>query len=122
MQNRQTTKPMNKTIHGFIAALFAFACSCLWGMLTLISHVMIRVSDHPPAFTQFWVGLRPLFVVLPVVATAYCVYVWIRKTDSRRSWVPFFAATMGSLVLIMLPTMIAVWLPVIQFIELTGRK
>ena len=112
---------MNKIIHGLIAAFFAFACACLWGMLNLTSHAMLRVSDQPPAFTLFCVGLRPLFVALPIVAGAYCLYVWIRKTDVRRSWVPFFAATMGSLVLVMLPTMIAVWLPVIQFIELTGR-
>jgi hypothetical protein len=113
---------MNKTIHGLIAAAFAFACWCLWGMLTLASKLMLRVSDHPPAFTELCVGLRPLFVVLPVLAAAYCLYVWIRKTDPRRSWVPFFAATMGSLVVVMLPTLIAVWLPVIQFIGLAGAK
>ena len=113
---------MNKAIHGLIAASFAFACWCLWGMLTLTSRVMLRVSDHPPAFTQLCVGLRPLFAVLPVVAAVYCLYVWIRKADLRRSWVAFFAATMGSLVLVMLPTLIAVWLPVIQFIDLTGKK
>ena len=113
---------MNKAIHGIIAASFAFACCCLWSMLNLTLHVMLRVSDHPPAFTQLCVGLRPLFVVLPVVAAAYCVYVWIRKADLRRSWVPFFAATMGSLVLVMLPTLLAVWLPVIQFIGMTGQK
>ena len=113
---------MNKIIHGLIAVFFAFACWCLWGMLTLTASVMLRVSDHPPAFTQLCVGLRPLFVALPILAAGYCLYVWIRKTDIRCSWVPFFAATIGSLVLVMLPTMIAVWLPVIQFIELAGKK
>ena len=112
---------MYKVIHGLITALFAFACFCLWGMLGLTSHVVLRVSDHPPAFTQLWVSLRPLFVVLPALAAAYCVYVWIRKSDSGRSWVPYFAAIMGSLVSVMLPTMIAVWLPVMQFIELTRK-
>jgi hypothetical protein len=113
---------MNKVIHDLITTFFAVACWCLWGMLTLISNVMLRVSDQPPAFTRFCVGLRPLFVVLPIVAAVYCLYVWIRKQDIRRSWVGFFAATMSSLVLVMLPTMIAVWLPVFQFIELTGKK
>ena len=113
---------MNKIIHGFIMAFFAFACACLWGMLNLTSVAMFRVSDQPPAFTLFCVGLRPLFVVLPIVAAAYCLYVWIRKADIGRSWVPFFAATTGSLVVVMLPTMIAIWLPIIQFIELTGKK
>lgn len=113
---------MNKFIHGLIAAFFGFACLCLWGMLNLTSVVMFRVSENPPAFTRFCIGLKPLFVVLPIIAVAYCFYVWIRKADLRRSWVSFFAATMGSLVLILMPTLIAVWLPVIQFIELTARK
>jgi hypothetical protein len=112
---------MNKTIHGLIVAFFALACWCLWGMLTLISHVTPRISDQPPAFTQFCFELRPLLVVLPVLAATYCLYVWIRKADARRSWVPFFAVTMAGLVLVMLPTMLASWLPVIQFIAITGK-
>ena len=111
---------MNKIIHGVIAGFFAFACWCLWGMLTLISQVMGRVSEHPPGFTQIIVGLRPLFVILPIVAATYCFFVWVRKPDSRHPWVPFFAGAMGILMLVTLPTMIAVWLPVIQFIELTA--
>jgi hypothetical protein len=113
---------MNKLIHGLIAAFFAFACLCLWGMLNLTSHVMFRVSDNPPAFTQFCIGLKPLYVVLPIVAVAYCFYVWIRKADTRRSWVSFFAATMGSLVVVMLPTLLAIWLPVIQFMDIATKK
>ena len=113
---------MNKLIHGLIAVSFAFACLCLWGMLTLTSHVPPRVAGQVPAFTQFCIGLRPLFVVLPVVAAAYCLYVWIRKTDHRHSWVPFFATTMGCLMVVMLPTIIAVWLPVIQYIGVIGTK
>lgn len=113
---------MNKFIHGVIMAFFGFACLCLWGMLNLTSVVMFRVSENPPAFTRLWVGLKPLFVVLPILALAYCLVVWIRQADVRRTWVSFFAATMGSLVLILMPTLIAVWLPVIQFIELAARK
>ena len=122
IQNRRSKEPMNKIIHGLIAVLFAFACCCLWGMLTLISHVLPRVSDDPPAFTELCVGLRPLLIVLPVLAAAYSLYVSIQKAKIRRSWVPFCTATAGSLVTITLPTLIAVGLPVIQFIELTGKK
>jgi hypothetical protein len=113
---------MNKLIHGLIAAFFAFACLCLWAMLNLTEHIMFRVTENPPGFTQFCIGLKPLFVVLPILAVAYCIYVWIRKADTRRSWISFFAATMGSLVVVMLPTLLAVLLPVIQFMELTVKK
>ncbi len=113
---------MNKVIHGLIAAFFGTACWFLWGMLTLVSNVMLRVSDHPPMFTQLCVSLRPLLVLLPALAAAYCLFVWLRRSDKSVSWLGFFASTMMALVLIMLPTMIAIWLPVVQFIELTGKK
>ena len=113
---------MNKVIHGLIAACFAFACMCLWGMLTLTSHAMLHASIQPPAFTLFLIGLRPLFVVLPVLATAYCLYVLIRKADPRRTWMPYFATIAGSLLFVMLPTLLAVWLPVIQLIGMTVKK
>lgn len=113
---------MNKFIHVLIAAGFAFACTCLWGMLNLMSNVMFARSIIPPAFTQFCIGMKPVFVVLPIVAAAYCLYVCIRKSDSARHWVSFFAATVGSLVVVMLPTLLAVWLPMIQLIDLSVRK
>lgn len=109
---------MNKTIHGLIALCFAFACLCLWGMLTLSSQVILRSSTTAPAFTRFCIGLRPTFVVLPILAAAYCLYVWMRKTGPSRSWVPYFAATTGLLVITMLPTLIAVWLPFIHFMAM----
>jgi hypothetical protein len=112
---------MNKTIHGLIAAFFGIACCFLWGILSLASMLMVRASDHAPAFTQLCVGWKPLLVVLPLVGVIYCVYVWIRKNDGRCTWQGFFAGTMATLMLVMLPTLIACWLPVVQFIELSKR-
>jgi len=113
---------MNKAIHGLVTAFLAINCWFLWGMLRLTGGFMHRVSDHPPLFTQLCVNLRPVFAVLPILALCYCVYVWLRKADTGPSWVGFFASTMGVLVLTMLPTMVAVWLPMVQFIEhATGR-
>jgi hypothetical protein len=113
---------MNKAIHGLITAFLAVGCWFLWAMLKLTAGFMHRVSDHPPQFTQLCVNLRPVFAVLPILALAYCVYVWVRKADPRHSWVGFFATTMGALVLTMLPTMVAVWLPMVQFIEKAAGK
>jgi len=58
-----------------------------------------------------------VFAVLPFIAAAYCIYVWIRKTDGRRSWVSFFAATMGVLVVVTLPTFVAMYLPLVAQLE-----
>ena len=121
METCRTEQIMNKTIHGFIAAFFGIACWFLWAMLSLSASLMVRVSDHAPVFTELCVGLRPLLWVLPIVGAMYCLYVWIRKNDGRCSWQGYFACTMATLVLLMLPTLIACWLPVVQFIELNKR-
>ena len=47
------------------------------------------------------------------MAVGYCVYVWFSKKDTRKSWVGFFAGTMMVLVFVMVPTIIAAWLPVL---------
>lgn len=112
---------MNKLIHGLITGGLALACWFLWGMLHLTEGYMHRISFHPPAFTQLWIGFQPVFIILPILALAYCVYVWCRKADPCRSWVGFFAATTGALMLTLLPTLIAVWLPMVKFIEETSR-
>ncbi len=103
---------MNKLIHALILAVFAIACWFVWGMLTLTLHV--GRGGHLPAFTRFCVGLRPVAVILPLMAALYCIYVWMRKTDERRSWVSFFAATMCALVLVTLPTFGAAYLPLVE--------
>ena len=111
---------MNKLIHAVILAVFGIACWFVWAMLTLTTHV--RGGGELPAFTRLCVGLRPLALVLPIIAAAYCIYVWIRKADGRRSWVGFFAATMCALVLVMLPTFVAAYLPLLDSLNWLASK
>jgi hypothetical protein len=108
---------MNKVIHGMIAVFFGIACWFLWAMLTVVSNLMLRVSDQPPAFTQLVVDLKPLLVLLPFLVIGYCFFVWLRRSANTPDWVGFFAGTMMGLVLIMLPTMVAIWLPMVQFMD-----
>src|SRR5229473_1909446 len=110
---------MNKFIHAVVLGVFGFACWLTWAMLGLITHVGV---GQMPGFTQLCVGLRPLLVFLPMVAAAYCIYVWIRKTDGRRSWVSFFATTMGVLVLVTLPAFVAAYLPLVSSINQLASK
>ena len=102
---------MNKVIHGLVTAVFGITCLFLSWMLTLVSG--FRPGAELPAFTRYCVSLRPLLLVLPVLAVGYCVYVWFSKKDTRKSWVGFFAGTMMVLVFVMVPTIIAAWLPVL---------
>jgi hypothetical protein len=104
---------MNKLMHAVILAVFAIACLFVWGMLTVTTHV--RTDGTPlPAFTVLCLSLRPFVVALPIIAAAYCIYVWVRKADATRSWIGFFAATMCTLVLVTLPTFVAAYLPLVD--------
>ena len=106
---------MKKIIHGLILAVFGFACWITWVTLKLAP---VAALGHPerglPGFTTLCIGLRPLVAVLPVLAAAYCVWVWFRKADRVPSWIGFFAATTGALVLVTLPAMVAAYLPLLD--------
>jgi hypothetical protein len=97
--------PLNLIIHGLILAFFSIGCWFLWGLLQL------------PAFTVLVVGFMPYLIAPPVLAAAYCAYVWFWKSGGRSSWIGFFATTMAVLVLLTLPTLIAVLLPMIAFMN-----
>ncbi len=115
---------MNKAIHASIVLFFGVCCWFLWGILTLTLHTTQRflAGSQIPEFTRLCIGLRPLLVVLPMVALGWCLYSWFRKTQARESWIGFFASTMAVLVLVMLPTLIAAWLPLISIIAKIGRQ
>ena len=113
---------MNKIMHGVVLALFGAECWFIWGILKL--PMVVTMGGRPlPAFSRLCVGLGPTLVIgLAIVATAYCVWVWMRKADSRLSWVAFLATTMAALVLVMLPTMIAIVLPLIDAVNHLASK
>jgi hypothetical protein len=111
---------MNKMAHAFVLAVFGIACWFLWGILTLASYGAHGKSL--PGFTVFCVGLRPMMIVLPILAAAYCLWVWLRKADRLPSWVVFFAATTSVLVLVTLQTLIAAYLPLIDVVNNLARN
>jgi len=102
----------NKFVHTLILAVFGIACFFLWSILWLASRSTF--GEALPAFTTFWIGLRPVMIVLPVLATAYCLWIWLRKADRLPSWIGYFATIMSVLVLVTLPTLIAAYLPLIK--------
>jgi hypothetical protein len=112
---------MKKVIHAFILAVFGFGCWWAWAMLSLAPHVR-HGNDVLPAFTIFCNQIRPAVLVLPALAAVYCVWVWCRKSDRVPSWVGFFAVTTGTLVLVMCPTMVAAYLPLLQQVNNLAGK
>ena len=106
---------MNKLAHTLILAVFGIACWFLWAILTLASRV--GHGESLPGFTRLYVALRPVMIILPVVAAAYCLWIWFRKADRLPSWIGFFAATVSILVLLTLHTFIAAYLPLINVVN-----
>jgi hypothetical protein len=56
-------------------------------------------------------------VALPVLAAVYCVWVWFRKADRVPSWMGFFAATTGLLVVVVLAAILAAYLPLVSAVN-----
>ena len=110
--------PLNLIIHGLVLVFFSLGCWFLWGLLHL-PPMMATASRGMalPAFTRFVVECGAYLAVPPVMAAFYCGFVWLRKAKGKSSWMGFFATTMAVLVLLTLPTLIAVLLPVIVFMN-----
>jgi hypothetical protein len=105
--------------HGLILIFFSIVCWFLWAILHLPDMmVAARQGAQLPAFTRLVTGLgRSFLAVPPLLALVYCLYVWVRKSHPKSSWIGFFASTTAVLILITLPTIIAVLLPVIDFMN-----
>jgi hypothetical protein len=58
-----------------------------------------------------------LLALLAVVALGYCIFVWVRKAERPASWTGFLATTMSALVLVLLPTVVAIYIPLVDFLN-----
>jgi hypothetical protein len=111
---------MKKLAHILVLAVFAVACWLLWCILHLPS--LVAHGQTLPAFTILCVGLRPVMIVLPILAAIYCLWIMFRKAERLPSWVTFFATTMSILVLVTLPTLIATYLPLANAVNHLASK
>jgi EamA domain-containing membrane protein RarD len=58
-----------------------------------------------------------LLAALAVLAVGYCIYVWVRKAKRPASWTGFLATTMCALVLVLLPSIVAIYIPLVDFLN-----
>jgi hypothetical protein len=109
----------NKLAHGIILAFFGVACWLVWVLLQLPPMVRLHgVELQLPAFTRLCMGLGPSVIIgLAALATGYCVWIWLRKAETTRSWVGFLATATGSLFLITLPIVVAIYLPLVSALQ-----
>jgi hypothetical protein len=107
---------LNKMAHGVVLALFGVACWLVWALLQLPRMVKVPgVELHLPAFTRLCMALGPVLLIsLVALAAGYCLWVWVRKAETRRSWVSFLATATGCLFLVTLPIVVAIYLPLVD--------
>ena len=118
---------MNKLMHAIVLLVFAGACWFLAMMLKLplmVQPMTARLPSVPPgeavlpAFTRFCMVAGPvLLAALALLALGYCIYVWVRRAERPMPWVGFLATTMSALVLVLLPTVVAIYIPLIDFLN-----
>jgi hypothetical protein len=121
---------LNKLAHGIVLAFFGVACWLVWALLQLPPMVRVHLLQLPPmvrvhgvalqlpAFTRFCMALGPSVILgLAMLATGYCVWVWLSKAEARRSWVGFLATATGSLFLVTLPIVVAIYLPLVNALQ-----
>jgi hypothetical protein len=118
---------MNKMMHGVVLVLFGVACWFLSLMLKLplmVQPATARLASVPPgqavlpAFTRLCMAAGPVLLgTLALLALGYCIYVWVRKAERQAPWVGFLATTMSALVLVLLPTVVAIYIPLVDFLN-----
>jgi hypothetical protein len=110
--------PLNKIMHGLILVFFSVGCWFLWAMLQFPHRMVWANGMNMPAFTRLVMSFGSSFLAVPpLLAAVYCVFVWVRRPNGRSSWVGFLATSMAVLILITLPTLIALLLPMIAFMN-----
>ena len=119
---------MNKMMHAVVLAVFGGACWFL-SLVILKLPVMVlpaaaRLRSAPieqlslPAFTRLCMAAGPvLLAAFALGALVYCIYVWTRKAGSSMPWTGFLATTMSGLVLVLLPAVVAIYIPIVDFLN-----
>jgi hypothetical protein len=93
---------MKKLTTALVLAVFFFNCWLAWAMLALLLDVR-HAGRVLPYFTNLCISLRPLLVVLPLVAGAYGLWLWFRKPENVPEWTRFILTTMTVLILFVFP-------------------
>jgi hypothetical protein len=111
-----TANNVNKFAHGVVLLFFSVACWFVWVLLRLPAMVRLKgVAWELPAFTRFCMSVGPpLLIGLGAVATVYCLWVWFSRAEAWKSWVGFLAVATGVLFILMLPVIVALYLPLVD--------
>jgi hypothetical protein len=63
-------------------------------------------------------GAGPILLgALALLALGYCINVWVRKAERPAPWTGFLATTMSALFLVFLPILVAIYIPLVAFLN-----
>lgn len=109
---------MSKMLHAVVLVFFGGACwflSLMLKMPTMVARPSVAVM---PPFSRLCVSYGPyLLGALTLSAFAYCIYVWTRKEKSRANWIAFLATALSALLLVLMPTVVAMFITIADFIN-----
>ena len=119
---------MNKMMHAVVLVVFGGAC---WFLSLIILKLPLMVlpaiarlrsapqeQSNLPAFTRLCMAAGPLLLAaFAIAALGYCIYVWVRKAERQAHWTGFLATTMSALVLVLLPAVVAIYIPLVDFLN-----
>jgi len=118
---------MNKMLHAVVLVVFGGACwfvSLILKLPLMVQPATARLPSVPPgqavlpAFTRLCMAAGPILLgALALLALGYCIYVWVRKKERPAPWTGFLATTMSALVLVLLPTVVAIYIPLVDFLN-----
>ena len=119
---------MNKIMHGVVLVVFGLAAwflSLIMKLPLMVQPMMAKLRGGTvadlPAFTRLCMAAIPIMVAISIVlALGYCIYVWSRKVERRASWTGFLATTMSTLLVLLLPTVVAIYIPLVDFLNVSS--
>jgi len=113
---------MRKFVNALVLGVFGASCGLAWAMTTLMLEVR-NAGRVLPYFTNLCIGLRPLLIILPVAAAAYCLWLWFDKEEKASRRMGFVVVTMALLFVLVLPAIGTSYLLMIDPVKLaTGAR
>jgi hypothetical protein len=93
---------MRKLTSALVLGVFGASCGLAWAMTTLMLEVR-NAGRVLPYFTNLCIGLRPLLIILPLLAAAYCLWLWLNKEVRASRLMGLVVVTMALLMVYVLP-------------------
>ena len=107
---------MTKLTNVLVLGVFAGSCLLARAMLTLMLEVR-NTGRVLPYWTNLCISLRPLLLLMPIAAAAYCLWLWLRKGEEASRGTGFVLATMTLLILFVLPAIATSYLPMMYLVR-----